>query len=440
MLEVHSTAMKLANPEPLGLNWKDPRYFDRADLMLELDRIYDICHGCRLCFNLCPSFPALFDAIDAHEDEEVAGLTAPEKERVVELCYQCKLCYVKCPYTPPHEYNLDFPRVMLRAQAVRAREHGVKIEDRFLGMPDLVGKMGTLLSPIMNLMLKSRLPRLMMEKVIGIDRRRNLPRYHGETLAGWWSRRRPQARSQPGSSKVVLFSTCTVNYNDPEVGQAAAFVLEKNGIEVMLAPQECCGMPLLDGGMVEKAAAQASHNIDRLAPLVDAGYLVVTPGPTCTYTIKNEWPELVRTEPSRRVAAQTRDLFEFLASLKSAGKLNTDFVRSPGKVAYQVPCHLKAQNIGLPARDILKLAGAEVEVIDRCSGIDGTWGLKHAYYDMSVKVAAKLIARVADPEKSWDRVVSDCPMVALAVTEQTPHGCEHPVVALARAYGYEPAS
>ncbi|MFN7972881.1 MAG: heterodisulfide reductase-related iron-sulfur binding cluster [Acidobacteriota bacterium] len=425
--------MKLANPNPIGLDFRNPKFYDKADLKTEMDRVFDICHGCRLCFNLCPSFPALFDAVDSHENE-VAGLTQAEKDRVVDLCYECKLCNVKCPYIPPHEYNLDFPRLMLRARALRGREHGATISDRLLGMTDLMGKIGSLLAPLMNAGLKSRWNRALMEKVAGIDRRRLLPIYAHETLARWWSKRGGAAPARNG--KVALFATCSVNYNDPRVGRAAAFVLEKNGVAVTMPPQECCGMPYLDGGLMEQAAAQVERNVARLAPLCKDGHTVVVPGPTCTFMIRNEWPELVKTDDARLVASKTMDLSAFLLSLKEA--LNRDFPRPLGKIAYHVPCHLKALNIGLPSRDLLaRVPGSEIEVIDRCSGVDGTWGLKHAYYDMSVKIADKLVTRVADPDRKWDVVVSDCPLSGLTIEERTTQKPVHPIVAIANAYGWE---
>jgi Fe-S oxidoreductase len=276
-----------------------------------------------------------------------------------------------------------------------------------------------------------------MERITGIDRRRRLPRYAGTTLASWFRRRRG-AGASPAQGKVALFATCSVNYNDVEAGKAAAFVLGKNGIDVVMPPQECCGMPKLDGGLVHAAAAQARRNVERLWPLVRDGYTVVVPGPTCAFMMKNEWPELLRTDEARRVAAATRDLSEYLIGLKAAGKLSTDFPVKLGTVAYHVPCHLKAQNIGLPSKELLALAGARIEVIDRCSGVDGTWGLKHAYYDMSVKVADKLMTRVNDAEKAWDAVVSDCPLSGLTIAERSRYTPEHPIVALARAYGYRP--
>lgn len=425
--------MKLANPTPLGLDFKNPRFYDEADLKTEMDRVFDICHGCRLCFNLCPSFPALLSAVDGHDDE-VAGLTKAEKDRVVDLCYECKLCNVKCPYTPPHDYNLDFPRLMLRARAVRARGGAASLPDRLLGMSDFMGKLGSLFAPLMNFALKNRANRALMEKVVGIDRRRLLPSYHHETLASWW-RKRPAARRE-GRDKVALFATCSVNYNDPDVGRAAAFVLDKNGIDVTLPAQECCGMPYLDGGLMEKASVLAARNIARLAPLVKDGHTVVVPGPTCAFMMRNEWPELVRSDDARLVAQKTMDISAYLMSKKST--LNLDFPGKLGKVAYHVPCHLKALNIGLPSRDLLALVpGTEIEIIDRCSGVDGTWGLKHAYYDMSVKIAEKLVSRIADPDKPWDVVVSDCPLSGLTIEERTRSKPVHPIVALARAYGFD---
>jgi Fe-S oxidoreductase len=408
-----------------------PIFWDENALEKEWRRVADICHGCRLCFNLCPAFPALFDSIDA-ADGDIAALTAATFDHVVDLCYECKLCYVKCPYTPPHEYQLDFPRLVLRSRAVRARR-GVALQDRILGMTDAIGRLGSLTAPIFNWVNRFPPARLVMEKTVGIHRQWRLPTYHRETFTTWFARR--QKPLQPGiNGKAAFFATCSVTYNNPATGQAAVAVLEHNGVEVIVPPQRCCGMPYLDGGDLPRAIAAARDNVAWLAPYVQQGYAVVVPGPTCSYTIKQEYPLLLKTPEAYTVANHTYDLSEYLLRLHRAGKLNTAFTTQVGRIIYHVPCHLKAQNIGTPSVALLRLIpGAQVEVVERCSGVDGTWGMKAQYRDLALKVADKLLTRVREGQPAL--VVSDCPLAGLQMEQGAQVTTYHPMEILKRAYG-----
>ncbi len=420
------------------------RYWDAGALDQELARVFDICHSCRRCFNLCPSFPALFDAVDAHDDE-VAGLTAGEKRRVVDLCYQCKLCDPHCPYTPPHHWMVDFPRLMLRARAVRARAEGVPLQDRLLGATDAIGRVGSALPGLVNALNRNPLSRALLERTAGIHRAFPLPAYRRPTFQAWWRRRRPQAAGgasgpAPASAgdaghraRVALFVTCTVNYSQPGVGRDAVAVLEHNGVEVVVPEQECCGMPAVDGGDAPGAMAAAARNVAALAPWVERGYVVIAPGPTCSYTLKREYPLWVQGEAARQVAGATRDLGEYLMERHREGALRTDFPGPvPGKVAYHLACHLKAQNIGFRSRDLLRLAGADVQMVERCSGVDGTWGMKREYYEAGLKVAAPLLREVDGA--GGEAVATDCPLAGLRL-EKAGHAPCHPVTLLRRAYG-----
>ena len=417
---------------------RDPSFFDEAALDRELVRIFDICHGCRMCFNYCPSFPALFDAIDEHEvkqEGETDALTHDEKWKVVDLCYQCKLCYVKCPYTPPHEFNVDFPRLMLRAKATRARREGVTRQDRFLGDPDRTARRSTgTAAALVNWANGQTGLRKIVESTVGIHRDRVLPPFARETFERWFRRRAP-VRSDRA---VVLFETCSVGYNYPHIGAAAVQVLEHNGLRVERPPERCCGMPALDGGDLDAAIATARANVEVLLPFVERGLPIVVLGPTCGYTMKQEWPGLVGTEAAQRVAAQTVDVGEFLARERIGGRLRKDFVRAQGKLAYHVPCHLRAQNIGAPFTTLMAMIPeTQVEAVERCSAFDGTWGMKREYYELSRKYGKKLSRALADAEAV--RLVSDCPLAGLNVTEDLGVTPAHPVEILRDAYGLAPA-
>ena len=465
-----------------GYRIDDPEFWSPPHLEGELRRVFQICNGCRLCYNLCPSFPALLnriDELDPHradaegrllaegapiEEHEAAkaleGVTVATENpvdrlgqadlrRVVDLCYNCKLCFPICPYVPPHEFAVDFPRLMLRAKAVRAREDGVTLQDRFLGATELVGSVMTKLPGLANWASHNGFNRMLMEHAVGIHRDRNLPPWAGETFEAWWSKRRagkgsegPEAGDGP---RALLFYTCFGNYNDPEPAQAAVEVLERNGVAVAAPPMRCCGMPALDGGDVDQCLQQARENVARLLPWVKAGYAVVSPGPTCTFMLRQEYPQLLPTEDAKAVAAAVRDLGEYLFELNRAGKLDRRLAsEGPLKIAYHFPCHLKVQKIGPKSRDLLRLIpDVEVETVDRCCGMDGTWGMKKEYYELSLKVAEKATEQIGaaaaapGPEGRPPpalAVSSDCPLAALQLEKTTGRKGVHPIVLLRDAY------
>lgn len=419
--------------DPIVYDIRGPEYLDAGAVEKETRRVFDICHGCRRCLPLCPAFPDLFRRVDDNPTQEVEGLTREDLRSVVDLCYQCKLCYNHCPYHPPHRWMVDFPRLMLRSRAARAKAEGVTLEDKVLGRADLIGRLGSLLAPLSNWLNRLRLNRLAMETILGIHRDRNLPRYHRRRFSRWF-RGREGSETRAGADQVALFTTCSVEYNEPEIGRAAVEVLERSGVSVSLPAQRCCGMPFLDGGDLESALALARDNVASLFKEVEAGRNIVVPGPTCSFTIKNEYPHMVDTPEARQVAARTYDISEYLMRRHREGKLDTRFAAAPGRVAYHLPCHLKAQNIGYKSRDLLALIpGTEVEMAEGCSGVDGTWGFKKKYFDLSLKVAEPLIGKI---EAARARVTaSDCPLACLQIEKARGVKPLHPIQILRRAYG-----
>jgi len=274
-----------------------------------------------------------------------------------------------------------------------------------------------------------------MQAVVGIHKDRNLPKFFRETF-GKWFRGRTTSVAAPARAKVALFATCTVEYNDPAIGKAAVAVLERNGVDVSLPQQKCCGMPYLDGGAVEECRALVRENVRTLADAVRDGRDIVSPGPTCSYMLKQEYPWLDGSEDAKLVASHTKDLFEYLAGLHARGALNTTFTRPAGDITYHVPCHLRAQNIGTKSADILRLIpGANVNVIERCSAVDGTWGFKKEYYELSLKVAKPLFDAVRE---GGPVAATDCPLAALQIDQGTGKKARHPIQVLADAYGLTP--
>ncbi len=420
----------------MSFDIRTPEFWDPRATEAELRRVFDVCNGCRRCLPLCPSFRDLMAALDRDEvDGEAERLTAADLRRVGDLCYQCKLCYNHCPYTPPHRWQVDFPRLMLRARAVEVRGRGgIRLQDRALGATDLVGRLGAATAPLSNWAMTNAVHRAFLEAAVGIHRRRMLPPFQRETFSRWFAHH-PTAPPDPPPGRVALFATCPVEYHYPGVGRATVAVLHRNRVDVTVPPQRCCGMPYLDGGGIAEARRLVAANLRSLGPAVREGREVVVPGPTCAFMIKQEWPWLAEDrETARQVAERTRDLFEYLARLHADGRLDTRFVRRLGRLAYQVPCHLRAQNIGTPAVAVLRQAGAEVVAIERCTAMDGTWGLKREHFELSVKLAEPLFRAVREAQP--DRVVTDCPLAALQIQQglggERPR---HPVELLAEAYG-----
>ena len=421
-----------------------PAYFDEADLRAELTRVYDLCHGCRLCLSLCPAFPTMFNLIDAR-DGDVAAMTHDEQDQVVDECYQCKLCYIKCPYIPPHEWQLDFPRLILRAEAVKNRTGGTlkgKLTTQALARTDLLGKVGTLTAPLTNAMIRKpgSAVRKVMDATVGLASNRVLPPYARERFSTWFKKRKARGAITLGraeQARAAVFSTCLVEYQNPAVGKDLVKVYERNGVDCDLAAGAgCCGAPWLHSGEFEPFRKQAARNVEALARVVREGRDIVVPQPTCGYVLKRDYPEYLKTDDARLVAEHTYDASEYLWRLHKGEQtgIDTDFTGEvPEATAYHAPCHLQAQNIGLRSRDLIKLTGTKVTLVQKCSGIDGMWGLRSENYELARKVA-KPLAEALDRAEA-EVVVGDCHLANGAIVQETGKVPLHPLQFLARAYG-----
>ena len=423
----------------------DPAARDFADpgaLEKEYRRVMDICHTCRRCYNLCPSFDVIFKALDRPEvDGEIDRVPSPDLDAFTDLCYECKLCIPHCPYYPPHRWDVDIPRLVLRDRAARVRREGrPPIRDRILGSADAMGRFASKAAPLVNFANRNRASRWMLEKTLGVHRDRLLPAYHAETFDRWWKKRGGKTTLEEvrGADAVLLFVTCSVNYNRPETGRAAVEVLERSGIEVVVPPQRCCGMPFLDSGDVDSAREHRRANVDSFLPFVRAGIPIVTPGPTCSLTIKKEYPVLGDEEDAREVSAATLDLSEYLMKRHAAGKLALDFARSAGHVLYQIACHLKVQDIGFRSRDLLALVpGTRVEIVEKCTGHDGTWSMKTEYFPISMDIGRPVFDAVEKARP--DAVATDCPLAAIQIRQGTGVAPRHPIEIFADCYRKEGA-
>ena len=433
----------LEAPTRHPIEWKSDLYWEKADLEQELERVYDICHGCRRCVSLCDSFPTLFDLVDESSTMEVDGVAKEDFIKVVDQCYLCDLCYMtKCPYVPPHDWNVDFPHLMLRAKAVKFREEGARVRDRVLTSTDTVFKMTSipLVDVTVNAMNANKTFRKVLDSAVGIHQEAPVPRFHSKTMR---KQVKPLIRDiQPTAvgnttGKVALYATCYGNYNSPEIGADFVKVFQHNGIHIDVVPKEkCCGMPKLELGDLEAVAKAKDTNIPILAAMVDAGWDIVTPIPSCTLMFKQELPLMFPDDEAvRKVQAAMYDPFEYLMLRHKDGKLKTDFAQPLGKVSYQVPCHLRVQNIGLKTRDVLQLVpDTTVEAIERCSGHDGTYAVKKEFHDISKKIARPVVNKVK--KSGADHFVSDCPMASDQIAQDLDeYSAGHPMSLLRKAYG-----
>lgn len=435
--------MAKINPHPKqkpAFDPNDARFWDERDLEGELKRVFEICHSCRMCVNFCGSFPDMFARVD--RDIEKSGaegaelLSKPDFDSVTDLCWQCKLCYIECPYTADqgHAWLVDVPRLLMREKAHRAKREGVSVQDRALGEPGRMGAMMSgALSVIPNFVSESRLLRKVQEKVVGISAEFPVPTFAAKSFESWLDKHEPLPEA--GTKGVVaIFATCLGDYNFPKLAQATVRVLERNGYSVERPEQQCCGMPNLDGGDIDAAKAKARFNVEKLLPYAEKGQLIVAPGPTCSYTIKKEWPELLGTEAAKLVAKHTVEAMELMERLRRDKTLVRDFTKGYGKVAYHAACHLRAQKIGTPGARILGLLpDTEVDVVEKCSAVDGTWGMKAQYYEMGRKYAQKLVRGIENAEAKL--VVTDCPLSAQRIKKENGVDALHPMEALAAGYG-----
>lgn len=425
--------------------WNDESWYDEAALDAELRRVFDICHGCRRCFNLCDSFPKLFDLVDESPNEEVEDLSAADLKAVVDECTLCDMCFmVKCPYVPPHEFDLDFPHLMLRYRAVEHRKKETKFADRELAKTDRNGQLGSFFSGVANLATKQDGPfRGVMQATLGVDKRAHLPAFANEPLTAKANIPVPNPDGPAFGKKVVLYATCYGNFNDQTPGEAAIKVLAHNGVEVRIEHPECCAMPSLENGDMPKVAAAAERVSAHFSALIDDGYDVVPLTTSCSLMLKFEWP-LIHPENAdvRKLSAHTYDLSQYMVALSKETGL-APIEPMDAKIGVHFACHSRAQNMGPQAMEMLKLIPeAKPALTERCSGHGGKWGIFKENFDTAVKVgrpAARALAK-DDP----DFIVSECPLAGphlkqimeISGNGKIPDRVGHPIEILAKAYGF----
>jgi glycerol-3-phosphate dehydrogenase subunit C len=435
--------INLVPKQPPACDPNEDRYWDARDLEEEMRRVFEVCHGCRMCVGYCGTFPDVFAHIDRAVDRgEATGaecLDADSFASATEHCWQCKMCYVKCPYTRDegHEWQIDVPRLLMREKAQRAQRNGVTLQDRVLGEPQVLGS-ATAGPParIANFVNANRLVRKTMQGLAGIAADFPLPPFGQTTFAHWLARHQPLAEAGTRGT-VALFATCLTDYNFPRIAASAVRVLERNGWSVVRPEQTCCGMPNLDGGDIDAARKKAKTNVASLLREIDQGRRVVCLQPTCAYMAKKEWPELDPGPAARTVADAVVDVMELIDQQRRDKTLVREFVKGLGRVAYQAACHLRAQKIGYPAVRVLNVVpDTEVEVIEECSAVDGTWGMKAQHYEQGRRYAQKLVRGIDAVGAAV--VVTDCALSGRRIVAENGLAPLHPVEALAEAYGLRP--
>jgi glycerol-3-phosphate dehydrogenase subunit C len=385
----------LEAPTRHPLKWRDPDFYDAALIEEELRRVFDVCHGCRRCFNLCDSFPRLFDLIDDSASGELDSVDASDFAPVLEACTFCDMCYMtKCPYVPPHEFNLDFPHLMLRAKAAD-RKHGHKnFTQNQLAKMDRNGKLAGPIAPVANWLTKrdNNVARKAIEKTVHIDAGVELPQFHRKTFLKGAAEAQgeliPNAHAPAFGRKAAVYATCYVNYNNPGIGMAALKVLALNGVEVEPLYPACCGMPYLEQGDLERVAAQAKKVAAEFRPLVDQGVPIIALTASCGLMMKFEWPLLVpENEGVIALSKAAMDIDEYLVDIAKTEGLATGLEPLPGGVTVHLACHARAQNMGPKAAELLKyIPQTEVDVVERCAGHGGTFGVMKETHDVAMKV------------------------------------------------------
>ena len=427
------------------IDFESPDFLNPEKLDSEIRRVFDICHGCRRCFNLCDSFPKLFDMIDESKNEDVESLSSDQFAPVVDACTLCDMCFMtKCPYVPPHDFNLDFPHLMLRYRVSQKKQGKLPAVPRQLAEIDRNSKIGVMFSGLINWLsdVKSKIFRKLLEIIAGIDIRVQLPKYNSETFSNFFKKNvnKINFESKKSDRKVVIYSTCFVNFNRKNTGVAALKVLKKNGVEVQEAYPGCCGMPFLEQADLPKVVEQAKKVSNDLIEWIDKGYKVVTLTASCGLMLKFEWPLLLPDNGNiKKLSSNVMDIDEYIVDIANKEGLADGLQEIDGGVTVHHACHARAQNMGIKARDMLKLIpNAKIDVVERCAGHGGTFGVMKQTHDLAVKVGRPTTRQIKTKNNKY--MASDCPLAGKHLkqleldTNISNDEALHPIELVAKSY------
>ncbi len=438
----------LEAPTRHALAWQDDTFYDPAAIDAELRRVFDVCHTCRRCFNLCDSFPRLFDLIDELKTGELDSVDSKDLKPVVDACTLCDMCFMtKCPYVPPHEFNVDFPHLMLRYRAKEAREGKTEFADKQLAQTDRNGRLASKVAPLANwaTSVSNTMTRPLLESVASIDRAAALPNYQSKTFVS-------AAKSAPAVNtaapaygrKAVLYATCFVNYNTPDVGIATQAVLAKNGVETTVLHPHCCGMPMREQGRIDEVAKNARTVATAMREWIDKGYDIIALVPSCALMLTFEWPLILPDDPDvQALSKSTYDISEYVVDIARKEGLVDGLKPVDGGITLHMACHSRAQNVGQKAAEMLRLLpNADVKVIERCSGHGGSWGVKKGNFEVALKVGRPVARQAKEAAKAF--VTSECPLAGVHIAQgidklggdaPKPALITHPIELFARSYG-----
>lgn len=445
----------LGAPERHPIPWQEPDFYDEEKLDAELRRQFDICHGCRRCHNLCDSFPLLFDLIDESESMELDTVDSNDFKPVIDACTLCDMCFLtKCPYVPPHEFNLDVPHLMLRYRAVELKKGEVPFVAKQISETDRNGKLAGAVAPLSNWATgtDNKLTRPIMQAVTGIDAKAALPKFHSKTLTDRAKKEAPARNEQAPAAgrKAVVYGTCFVNYNDPAMGMDALAVLAKNGVETEVLHPACCGMPKLEHGDIAAVAEAARKVAAEFKPWIEKGYDVVALTPSCSLMLKFEWPLILPDDPDIKLLSEaTQDISQYVVDISKNEGMAEGMSPLDGSVTVHLACHSRAQNMGQKAAELLRLIpDADVNVIERCSGHGGSWGMMKDNFETAIKVGRPAARKALENVPKY--VVSECPLAGMHILQgmerlaeketpppAVPVHAPHPVQLLAQAYRQE---
>jgi glycerol-3-phosphate dehydrogenase subunit C len=429
------------------LDWLSEDFYDPGSVDKELTRIFDICAGCRRCVSLCGAFPTLFDLVDETDSGEAHDVDPKAFGKVVDQCYLCDLCYMtKCPYVPPHPWNVDFPHLMLRAKAAKYQRGEVRLRDNFLSNTDALGHFAgiPIVTQTVNAVNRTKLARGAMESALGIDKDAWLPDFASRKFRRA-ARASPPAPVRDGErtpGKVAIYATCYVNYNEPGIGHDLLAILAHNEIPYVLVHGEaCCGMPLLEQGNLRGVAGKKAKNMPVLARYAREGYALLAAIPSCVLMYKHELPLMFPDDEEARLVSEAFwDPFEYFVSRHRDGLLKTDFKHELGKVSYHIPCHGRVQNVGRKTYETLSLVpGTELNVVERCSGHAGTFGVKKEFHRTAMRIGTPVFKSMAGAAP--DYISSDCALAGHHIAQGIDENglakapLAHPLTLLRKAYG-----
>ena len=437
----------LEAPTRHELDWENPDFANPEKIDEEMRRVFDVCHGCRRCFNLCDSFPRLFDLIDESQTGELDSVQSKDFKPVVDACTLCDMCFLtKCPYVPPHEFNIDFPHLMLRYRALELSEGKVPRVNRELAKTDRNGALASLTAPVSNWTTKTdnKLTRPLLEKTLKIHPKAAIPKFQSQPLVQK-AKKEPVQVNKDGPAygqKVVIYATCFGNYNNPSLGMAARAILAHNGVEAEVVYPGCCGMPSLEQGDLKRVNTQASHVAKELVSWTNKGYRVIALVPSCALMLKQEWPLIAPKDENVRILSEaTRDISEYIVFLSKTFGLAPGLESLGQDVSLHLACHARAQNMGQKAAEMLRLIpGITVDVIERCSGHGGTWGMMVDNFETAIKVGKPAVRQALKNDHKL--VLSECPLAGDHIIQgieqekgDPSFTTSHPVELFARAYG-----